>query len=75
MITTHPVQEIICITLIIILRVSEPVAAAPLPVTGKVVTRLREALAFYETAKAYLIEKVESHKRGIQNVIKALINL
>ncbi|XP_065893673.1 tetratricopeptide repeat protein 28-like [Dysidea avara] len=79
-ITTHPVQETSLDYSAHSVSESEEmieqVVATPSPVSGKSldigtseeVTRLTEALPFYETAKADLIEAVEAHERGTQNV-------
>ena len=79
-ITTHPVQETSLDYSAHSVSESEEmieqVVATPSTVSGESldivtseeVTRLTEALPFYETAKANLIEAVEAHERGIQNV-------
>ncbi|XP_065893671.1 tetratricopeptide repeat protein 28-like isoform X2 [Dysidea avara] len=81
MITTHPVQETqydIEPSGQGVSESAEPLTSTPQPVTlnhesldimtREEVTRLTEALPFYETAKADLIEAVDAHEQSVQNV-------
>ena len=82
-ITTHPVQETQSDRDPSARSVSEreeqsvPISTMPQPVTvngraldyiSEEINRLKEALPFYETARADLLEAIEAHEQSVQNV-------
>ncbi|XP_065920020.1 uncharacterized protein [Dysidea avara] len=83
-ITTHPVQETQSDRDPSARSVSEreeqsvPISAMPQPVTvngrsldymtSEEINRLKEALPFYETARADLLEAIDAHEQSVQNV-------